>query len=91
MNESILETALATVGSRDDTHGDPETNHEQLAALWSAYFGIDISAREVAEAMILVKLSRGQAGNPDRDHHVDIEGYAEIAAHCTEYDLEDDR
>jgi hypothetical protein len=82
---SILEEALETVGERDDTHGDPVDNHEQIAEFWGEYLGVDIQPREVAEMMILVKLSRGQTGGPARDHHVDIAGYAEIASLCTDY------
>jgi len=79
---SILQEADETISGRDDTHGDPVENHEQIADLWSAFLGTDISAREVSEMMILVKLSRAQNGSPARDHYVDIGGYAKIADLC---------
>lgn len=78
--ETILEEAASIVGSRDDTHGDIRENHEQIADMWSAFLGVEISAHEVAEMMILLKVSRCSAGSPDRDHYVDICGYSEIAA-----------
>jgi len=85
--ESILEEALAIVGNRDDTHGEPVENHQRIAALWSAYLGTDITAEEVAGAMVLVKLARTQSGGYDRDHYVDVAGYAEIADQCHGGDL----
>ena len=76
---SVLEEAADVVGSRGDTHGGIRENHEQIAALWGAYLGVEITAHEVAEMMILLKVSRCSAGSPDRDHYVDVCGYAEIA------------
>ena len=61
------------------SHGDAIENHEHIAALWSAYLGVEVSAREVAEMCILLKLSRALCGEPVRDHYVDICGYAAIA------------
>lgn len=79
--DAFLAEARSIVGQRDDTHGDVRENHEQIAALWSDYLGVEIAPHEVAELMVLVKLSRIQSGSPDRDHFVDIAGYAAIAGH----------
>ena len=76
---SVAEEAADVVGSRDDTHGDVRENHEQIAHMWSAYLGVGIEPHQVAEMMVLLKVSRCSAGSPDRDHYVDIAGYAQIA------------
>ena len=87
--QSVLEEAGQTVGSRDGSHGDPVENHEHIAAMWTAFFGpklradAEITAAEVAQAMIHVKHSRAMVGGADRDHFVDIAGYASIAHECT--------
>ena len=88
--ETILDEAKATVGSRDGTHGDPVENHEHIAAMWTAFFDpkleddAEITAAEVAQAMVHVKQSRAMVGGATRDHFVDIAGYAHIAHECEE-------
>jgi hypothetical protein len=66
-------------GPRAATHGDKRENHENIAALWSAYLGISISPFQVALMMVLLKVARTQAGQPNLDDYVDMAGYAAIA------------
>lgn len=81
---SILAEAEAIVhGSRQADYGTPLANHSRTAALWSAYLGIPVTARQVCMLNILQKVSR-DVHHSKRDNLVDIAGYAENANLCEE-------
>jgi len=81
-NSSILSEAADIVGgSRQADYGTPLANHSRTAALWSAYLGIPVTARQVCMLNILQKVSR-DVHAPKRDNLVDIAGYAENAHLC---------
>ena len=63
---------------RQDTHGDAYENMQHTADLWGAFLGVDIEAWEVAILMTMQKASRAKCGSLDRDHFVDIAGYADV-------------
>lgn len=81
---AALEDAAETVGTRDDTHGEPEDNFRRIAAMWSAYLGTEIAPHEVADMMVALKLCRIASGHPDHDHHVDVCGYGTLGAHLAD-------
>ena len=82
----MLEEAAALVdGSRQDAYGHPRDNYRRLAAMWSAYLGIEITPVQAVDMMIAVKLAR-QANAPARDNLVDIAGYARVAEMVGELD-----
>ncbi len=67
-------------GERNKDYGHPLDNFEQIAALYSAYLGKDVTAEDVAALNICQKLSR-LANSPDhRDSWVDVAGYAECVS-----------
>lgn len=73
---TILEDAQEAIfGARNVSYGHPRDNFSHTAKLWSAHKGVEFSAQDVAEFMVLVKLSRLQNGY-HRDSVVDIAGYA---------------
>jgi hypothetical protein len=77
--KSILEEAAELVrGPRAAAYGTPAENHGRTAALWSAYLGTAVSARDVCMLNVLQKLSRDRH-SPGRDNLVDVAGYAENA------------
>lgn len=78
----LAEEIADTLRERDDTHGDPVVTHQIAAAMWSAYFGIDVSPADVAMCQNLAKVARYKSGGYDEDHFRDIMGYAEIANDC---------
>ena len=81
----ILETSLNLVsGNRNDTHGDKLRNHQNIADLWSAYLGIEISPMQVATLMVLLKVARTKEGSHNIDDYVDACGYAAIAGDIAE-------
>jgi Domain of unknown function (DUF6378) len=81
-------------GERESTYGDKETNHDNIAMLWSAYLAVrrdptaPISALDVAHMMILLKLARTQLGaGHHHDNYVDMAGYAGIAGQLSEAEM----
>jgi hypothetical protein len=89
-NESVLLEADRLVdGARQKDYGHPLDNYERVADLWKAYLRgvesaradvpvpMDITADDVAQMMILLKIGRLMAGY-HRDSLVDIGGYAKV-------------
>lgn len=75
--KEILETAIDVVcEKRQDAYGNCEDNFSLIAKLWSDYTETDITAKDVAMMMILLKMARIKTGNYKSDNFVDIAGYA---------------
>jgi hypothetical protein len=76
--EALREAASLISGSRDADYGGPYENFGRIAEFWTTAFGRKFSRRDVATALILVKLSRDVGpGIPYKpDTWVDIAGYA---------------
>jgi hypothetical protein len=76
----ILQQAEKLVsGDRNKTHGDKLVNHKNIASLWSAYLDFEITPKDVAILMVLLKLARTKAGEHNIDDYVDACGYSAIA------------
>lgn len=85
MTESILQEAERLInGERQQQYGNATESHERIADLWSAYLGdvTPLTAFDVVNMMVLLKLSRAKGGLDrgefHRDSYVDIAGYAAI-------------
>jgi hypothetical protein len=78
---SVPEQASEVLADRA-SHGGAIENHRHIAALWSAYLGTEVTARNVADMMVLVKMSRASTGQVIEDHFIDYCGYAGIAWAC---------
>lgn len=77
----VLNEALTVInGERQDSYGNPEDSHSLIAALWGAYLGVTITAREAAEMMVLFKVARMRGQKPHMDNYRDAAGYLGIAA-----------
>ncbi len=85
---SVLEEAAKiVVGARNTTHGDKERSFQVIADLWTAYLdgrkeggsSRHVTAFDVAQMMVLLKIARSIQGSMVRDHAVDACGYAAIA------------
>jgi hypothetical protein len=63
-------------GDRDATYGPPTEHHAATAAAWSAVFGHQFTASDVARAFIIDKLVRLNNSPGHRDSWADIAGYA---------------
>jgi hypothetical protein len=66
------------VSERAEHYGDPRANLDRIAGLWSAYIGYPVTAHDVAQMMVLTKISRSKVSNHD-DNYTDAIGYTEIA------------
>lgn len=80
--DEILKSAGHLISKdRHDTYGDSATSHSRIAAFWSIYLGVELSAVNVASMMVLMKISRsvGGSASPHLDNFVDICGYAALA------------
>ena len=81
--KSVAAKAIDTVtGLRLETYGPPNDSFDQIARMWQAYLDRrttgDLNACDVANMMILMKVSRN-AVNRTTDNHADIIGYAAIS------------
>ena len=76
----ILDAARqAITGDRATTHGEAENTFGLIAAYWSTHLGCEVTAGDVAQLMVLLKVARMKA-NPGRaDNYTDAAGYAAIA------------
>ena len=76
----ILDAARQAITvDRAATHGEAENTFPDIAGLWSVLFGIDITAAQVAQAMVLFKVARMKANPGHADNYTDAVGYAAIA------------
>jgi hypothetical protein len=83
--KETLETAASLVsGDRRETHGNPKSSFSRTATMWSAYLDCDISAKDVALMMALLKVTRTMAGNHNDDDYVDGAGYMALAAEVSD-------
>ena len=74
---------------REKTHGNKKINHYNIAKMWSAYLDFDISGRDVALMMVLLKVARTKAGSHNTDDYVDMVGYSSIAGELAEGEIND--
>lgn len=77
--ETVLQEADRLInGDRRDTYGSASESFGRIAGLWSAYLGRTVTPLDVANLMILLKVSRTK-GTFHRDSYVDIGGYSALA------------
>ena len=65
-------------GNRATTHGDMAITQRNIAALWSAYLGREVTAIQVAMMMALLKIARTKTGAANEDDPRDAAGYLAI-------------
>ena|SRR3990167_4342104 len=73
---TILSQAQAIIdGQRKEEYGDVNESFSRIAGLWSAYLDHTITPFDVADMMILLKLSRLKVSPLHKDSSIDIVGY----------------
>ena len=77
--DTLKAAAECVCGSREEDYGSPGDNFAVIAALWTAYTGTDITPKDVAMMMALLKIARAKAGGKP-DTYVDLAGYAACGA-----------
>lgn len=88
---SVLEEAQSIIyGDREKTYGHPAKNLKTIANMWNAYMNnmddgnLNITAKDVAAMMMLVKVARFANDPSHRDNLVDVCGYAALIERCDE-------
>ena len=87
VSEKVLTGALEQIRSKAKEHGDTTNSFTMMAEFWNTYVrhtsvaraALDIQAKDVAQMMVLLKISRTAYGKSG-DNHVDEAGYASLAA-----------
>lgn len=74
--EILDEAARIVTGERQNQYGSAENSFALIGGLWGDYLGMDISPRDVALMMILLKVAREKGGKGKADNWIDIAGYA---------------
>lgn len=77
--DTLKAAAECVCGSREEDYGSPEDNFAVIAELWTAYTGTDVTPKDVAMMMALLKIARAKAGSKP-DTYVDLAGYAACGA-----------
>lgn len=79
----VLDAARSAVCTdRNERYGEPEDSFGKIAAYWSTYLGITLTARQVGDMMILFKVGRLSGMGNNDDTYTDIAGYAACAGEC---------
>ena len=77
---TLSDRALELInGPRAEMYAAPEVNLARIGQMWSAIFGVEIEAWQVALAMAALKLARA-VHQPNDEALVDLVGYAELVA-----------
>jgi hypothetical protein len=72
----ILDTAkMYVTRDRQATHGEPEDSFSRIAAYWGVYLNRDISSKDVAIMMTMLKIARLDENPSNRDNWIDACGY----------------
>lgn len=92
---NILNTANDIInGDRKDEYGDAFDSFDRIAGLWSSYLDQYITPVDVAQMMILMKVSRGanvaKFNVIQEDSLVDIAGYSALAYQVSENYFKDE-
>jgi hypothetical protein len=81
MSEGATKTTIAekakkiVFGDREQTYGHPGKNLRMIADLWSTYLSTQVSAQDVCNMMVLLKIARLRNDPEHEDSKVDIIGY----------------
>lgn len=75
----LQEASRLTHGDRNKNYGDPLTNHQRIAALWSVYLESEITPSQAAIMLALVKVARLIESSDHLDSFIDGAAYFAIA------------
>lgn len=70
--------------NREQQYGKPENNFGIIAELWSTYLGHNITPKDVAIMMVMLKIARIKSGHNKEDNYVDACGYMALAGELEE-------
>jgi hypothetical protein len=79
--EEIIDEAKRLITKeRAEAYGDYNSMFKNVATMWTAYFGFNVTGQDVPICMALVKMMRQKQGKDLDDNFIDIIGYAALAA-----------
>ena len=79
MRQSVLDEAGSIIaGDRQQTYGNVAESFARTALVWSGILGVTVTATQVAQCMVGIKLTRLSASPTHHDSWVDIAGYAAL-------------
>ena len=76
--EWILNEAEKKVLGKE--YGAPNTFFDSFAALFNWRFGLDLTAAQACEILLLMKIARLKSDPSNADTHIDVAGYASCLA-----------
>lgn len=82
----LLDAEHIITQDRNNLYGPPTQDFDRTAQMWSSYLTgkTEIKAHDVAAMMILLKISRIAWSPDNRDHWLDIAGYAACGYETTQ-------
>ena len=75
---NLLDEAKSLIEIREQQYGDSTESADVVAVMFGALTGITIDAKHVFILQILLKLIRMESSPTNRDHYLDILGYASL-------------
>lgn len=72
----LAKATNAVMQERNNTYGPPHQDFKAAAEMASVLLGHEVTAHQIAQIQICVKLSRSRWSPAHEDHWVDIAGYA---------------
>jgi hypothetical protein len=78
--EVLQQAEKCITQDRAATHGDAEDSFALIGNLWGVWLGREITAYDVAMMMTLFKTARAMGNPTHADNHIDLIGYAALAA-----------
>ena len=85
MSSVSLEAHELVAGDRRKQYGDPRPLFNLIAKFWSPILKVNVTAKQVATCMVLLKLAR-ETIRPKHDNRVDSCGYTNIMDELQSYD-----
>jgi hypothetical protein len=80
----LAEQIKNTLQERGESYGSMYENHDRIANIWSVILGQEVTALQVVQCMIGVKLARLIQTPGHDDSWLDIAGYAGVGAECVD-------
>jgi hypothetical protein len=79
-SEVLQQAEKCITQDRAATHGDAEDSFALIGQLWGVWLDREITAYDVAMMMSLFKVARAKGNPAHADNHIDLIGYAALAA-----------
>lgn len=77
--KSHIDIIASVLNNRAESYGSSVDCFNLIASSWSQYLGCEISSKDVAVMMCLLKIARHKQNQDHVDSLVDLAGYAVLA------------